>query len=97
MRLPWSHCRNIIITGQGLRTRVEVPLYDIVGELMNVRREGGNLIINFVKKPQKLTPPGLDTPVIKKDAVETRDPGSIRQADSISNGEEWAKSTDRYD
>ena len=50
MRLPWSHCRNIIITGQGLRTRVEVPLYDIVGELMNVRREGGNLIINFVKQ-----------------------------------------------
>jgi hypothetical protein len=68
-----------------------------VGELHSVRRVGNDLIINFVKLPQKLTSPGLDTPVIKKDAVEARDPSSIRQADRVFDDEEWAKSTDRYD
>lgn len=96
MRLPWSHTRNMLITGQGLRTRVEVPLYDIVGELMNVRRVGDYLIINFVKKPQKLTTPGLEPPESKKDAAKARDPSRLRQTHTIPDGEEWAKSTDRY-
>jgi len=97
MRLPWSHVRNVLITGKGAITRVEVPLYDIVGELYSVRRVGNDLIIKFVKIPQKLTTPGLDTPDIKKDAIKTRDAGSIRQEDRVFDYEEWAKSTDRYD
>ena len=87
----------MLITGKGYRTRIAVPLYDIEGELHSISRVGDELIINYVKKPQKLTAPGLETPVSKKDAAQTRDPGSLRQEDSVFDGEEWAKSTYRYD
>ena len=97
MRLPWSHCRSILITGKGVRTRIEVPLYDIVGELSSVSRVGNELIINFVKKPQKLTTPGLETPESKKDAAKARDPSRLRQTHTIPGGEKWAESSDRYD
>ena len=97
MRLPWSHCRDILISGQGLRTRIAVPLYDIQGELQSIRQVGNELIIDYVKKSQKLNPPGLGAPVTKKDAVKARNASSIRQADSISNGEERSEFADRYD
>ena len=97
MRFLWSHVRNILITGGLTRTRIVVPLYGIVGDLKGVRRVGEDLIIDFGKNTQKLTGLGLDTPDSKKHAVETRDPSSLRQAYCISNGEEWAESSDRYD
>ena len=97
MRLPYSHCRNIQIAFNSARTRLEIPLYDIEGEIKSISRIGNELRIDFVKKSQKLNPPGLGAPVSKKDAVKARNASSIRQEDSLFDGEEWSKSTNRYD
>jgi hypothetical protein len=85
MKINWSHCRSILITGNSIKTRIEIPLYDIAGDFTGVRRVGNNLIMEFVQNPKKLTPPGLETPVIKKNAVKARDPSSIRQTNPVPN------------
>ena len=98
MRLSWSHSRFIDITCKGLLTRLTIPLYDIKGKLQSVKRVGNDLIVDFVEKPQNFeNSPGFKPGIIIKYAIETRDPISLQQADSLPKKDDQTGFNDRYD